>query len=516
LTVTTGEPTDVLATGCTWRGNIVSDGGGAVLEHGFIWKVNSDPCEEAAPINNPTGADNYILLGAGAEGVFSTGVTGLDTGSVYLYRAFASVANASVLRPVGPGDETALGYQWPVGTGAHWDKVDEEDTDESVTYVANHNTGSYLRDLYSVNAPALTGVTVLGLTVYFRCGPALAEPNYFDNAHAKASIKPDASVFDGDVKTCAAWAFETFSQAWQENPETDAPWTCADIDKVQVGVALQSYINTGGDMVAEMLCTQVYAEVSYTGESLTTEYGGIRIARTGGTEIGSFYSMAGDGYTWGEVYDDVPGNGLDTTLSTLKVKMDGWEDGTYYPAFLYFDTSEIPTGTEILSATLSVYVDTIYEYESKEPGPLLILDGQPDYPTENAGVPALALADHPDADYVQIASIAHADITVDAYNSVSIPPASVRAGALTKLKMKQALKYADRMTGYYINSGNAETNKPKLVVTYAASGDPPPLPQINVGGTMKTVKNGLIRAGSQWRLVTAAQLNVGGTWKDAA
>jgi hypothetical protein len=33
---------------------------------------------------------------------------------------------------------------------------------------------------------------------------------------------------------------------------------------------------------------------------------------------------------------------------------------------------------------------------------------------------------------------------------------------------------------------------------------------------MKTVKNALLWVGGQWRLVTAAQLNVGGTWKDAA
>jgi len=33
---------------------------------------------------------------------------------------------------------------------------------------------------------------------------------------------------------------------------------------------------------------------------------------------------------------------------------------------------------------------------------------------------------------------------------------------------------------------------------------------------MKTVKNALIRVGGQWRLVPLAQINVGGTWKDAA
>jgi hypothetical protein len=33
---------------------------------------------------------------------------------------------------------------------------------------------------------------------------------------------------------------------------------------------------------------------------------------------------------------------------------------------------------------------------------------------------------------------------------------------------------------------------------------------------MKTVKNALIQVGGQWRLVTKAQINVGGTMKDAA
>ncbi len=61
LTVTTGEPADVGATAVTLRGNLVEDAGDTITQHGFIWKLNSDPYEEADPIHHPTGAAGYVL-----------------------------------------------------------------------------------------------------------------------------------------------------------------------------------------------------------------------------------------------------------------------------------------------------------------------------------------------------------------------------------------------------------------------------------------------------------------------
>jgi hypothetical protein len=53
LTVKTNEPNSVADTTATLCATLVSDGGDPVIQHGFIWKKNSDPLEEGSEFGGP-------------------------------------------------------------------------------------------------------------------------------------------------------------------------------------------------------------------------------------------------------------------------------------------------------------------------------------------------------------------------------------------------------------------------------------------------------------------------------
>ena len=78
-------------------------------------------------------------------------------------------------------------------------------------------------------------------------------------------------------------------------------------------------------------------------------------------------------------------------------------------AYLYFDTSDIPSGATIISATLSLYIGGQDAGTNGLPG-INIWSGQPDYPSESGGSPALQLSDVEAAKYSTIASLGAFDI----------------------------------------------------------------------------------------------------------
>jgi len=82
-TVTTQAATAVSDTTTTGNGNIIADGGVSITQHGVCWKLGSDPVDIAS-------ADGNTTEGAGAEGAFDSGMTGLTVSSTYYYRAYAT------------------------------------------------------------------------------------------------------------------------------------------------------------------------------------------------------------------------------------------------------------------------------------------------------------------------------------------------------------------------------------------------------------------------------------------
>ncbi len=78
-TVTTGNVTNILPYTATFHGNVVYNGGTALLARGFVY----------GPAHNPTLEDNFTVDGI-TEGTFSTTVTGLSATMTYYVRAYAT------------------------------------------------------------------------------------------------------------------------------------------------------------------------------------------------------------------------------------------------------------------------------------------------------------------------------------------------------------------------------------------------------------------------------------------
>jgi len=162
--------------------------------------------------------------------------------------------STQILRPNSVGAETNIAGQYPT-SGEHWDKVDEATPDDSATYV-RHNLTSFAIDTYAL--PAGGGVGDIDkVTVYARCYGISGNYNY-----AKTVIRTHSTLYEGtEHNLISGW--EDLSTEYQLNPNTSQPWTWAEIDALEAGVALKS--SSSGEFFA--ICTQVYVEVSYHTET---------------------------------------------------------------------------------------------------------------------------------------------------------------------------------------------------------------------------------------------------------
>ena len=78
-TVTTGSVTDILPYTATFHGNVVYNGGTALMARGFVY----------GPAHNPTLEDNFTVDGI-TQGTFSSTVTNLSATMTYYVRAYAT------------------------------------------------------------------------------------------------------------------------------------------------------------------------------------------------------------------------------------------------------------------------------------------------------------------------------------------------------------------------------------------------------------------------------------------
>ena len=156
-----------------------------------------------------------------------------------------------ILRPNATGDETSITSQYPTG-GEHWDKVDEEVADGNSTRVSTNST-SYQRDLYNLPASSIPG----GATINFIKVYISARGNANSAAYAKPSLKSNSTVTDGTEIELTS-SFTEYSEQWNTNPADSQAWEKADIDNLQIGVALKAISGYYG------YCTQVYVEIDYS------------------------------------------------------------------------------------------------------------------------------------------------------------------------------------------------------------------------------------------------------------
>ncbi|KKK71107.1 hypothetical protein LCGC14_2917280 [marine sediment metagenome] len=171
--------------------------------------------------------------------------------------------STETLRPNAVGDETSISDHSP-SSGEHWDKVDEETTDDLATYIIT-TSGLYERDLFNLPASSGSG-TINFIKIYLRCKG--------NGAYFKLSLKSNSTVTDGTEVLLTSSPWKNSSEQWNTNPADAAAWEWADIDTLQIGVALNSAASTA-------ICTQVYVEVDYTASVWANKFNGVANASIG-------------------------------------------------------------------------------------------------------------------------------------------------------------------------------------------------------------------------------------------
>ncbi len=157
----------------------------------------------------------------------------------------------TIIRPNGPGNYS----QWSQNpaTGQNWDKVDE---------VVN-NQGDYVlgggKDLYNLQDPALSNVTITGVNIY-------ADAFGSDDCGGCSSLI-SFGIYDGSGEWFSTGVENSGSPLGNfgslTNPRTGLAWTLSQINSLQIGL-----LSSGSSAILY----QIYAEVSYIPSSLSGNF----------------------------------------------------------------------------------------------------------------------------------------------------------------------------------------------------------------------------------------------------
>jgi len=458
-TVTTDAASGVGASSATGHGTIDSEGDGSPSEYGFIWNDDgSDPVDLASADNSQTSSN---LSG----GSFSASIGGLAAETTYNYRAYVTTEYGTTC-----GDAV------------------EFTTD---------------------TAPAV-------LTI---------------ETHAASSVGSTTATLNGELVADGGESVTEHGFVWASghdpmHGQTGAP-TGAD-HYCELGTGSTGTFNHGA---TGMTAGSLYLFRAYGTTGGGTLYGGLRHFRLGSQTTGTFYGMTGDGYVRGEV-SDVEGAGnicaavaalnagasMSTTGAIIElsasrglVGSDKW-DGVYDRGALYFNTSPIPAGAVISSATCSLFVigkdgvDYAYFWEFS-----------PYYPSSTGTTPTLATGDYDGnlIGFTKVGTMTGASLTPGQYNTVSLSTGVVSPGTLTKFIIQLDPECSASTTGssFSFYSGDDATRRPKLEVAYSVEGGAPAYPQANIGDEWKGVDLILANIGDEWRPITEMQANIGDEWK---
>lgn len=157
-----------------------------------------------------------------------------NDGKLHIFTPIISVPAAETLRPDAAGDETNITYQTPA-SGAHWDKVDEAVADDTDRVWESEND-TWRRDLYNLPSLAATAGIINKITVYARAVRLSLTETY---TNLKIAIKTGGVAYESaEIATTSSYA--VYSKEWTTNPNTGVPWTIADINALQIGIALFS------------------------------------------------------------------------------------------------------------------------------------------------------------------------------------------------------------------------------------------------------------------------------------
>lgn len=160
------------------------------------------------------------------------------------------------LRPNAPGDECLIAQGEPFACPDHWDNVNEHSADEDESHVTQPAWFTWWgRDLYHTPDidPADTlpwEKVVISARLRFITGYAYA-------SYANTIIKTHGQTYHSDSWHPLTWDYKNYHWHLYKNPFTDAPWTTAEINELQIGIALRAYLGIGWGTGTR--CTQLWA-----------------------------------------------------------------------------------------------------------------------------------------------------------------------------------------------------------------------------------------------------------------
>ncbi len=160
------------------------------------------------------------------------------------------------LRPNGVGSETSIPDQYP-GASNHYLYVDEVIANDDGDYVlTTEGSETSYRDLYAFENHTTENGVINSVTIYYRI------KGNINTGYGKPSQKSGVTVTDGTEQSSGSWA--TKHQHYTLNPATGAAYTWDEIDALQVGIVIRTWIDWGAELYVVTACTQVYIEVDYT------------------------------------------------------------------------------------------------------------------------------------------------------------------------------------------------------------------------------------------------------------
>ena len=203
--------------------------------------------------------------------------------------------------------------------------------------------------------------------------------------------------------------------------------------------------------------------------------------------VRTLFSLAGDGQIqkYGEgatpdilatVRDATTGDSVSTGASPLELYvLDAYFGGKYRVtirrAYVYFGTTVVPSHAVVSDAKLHLFVSIVGDlvdppYHHSPCSPLYVSDGQPNYPTESGGNPALNVIDYGDEKFTTRTQIARDDVMEGAYNVFDVL-SWIRKAALTKFRLTQTNNAGSDFAPIYYQVHSSEgAYPPKLVLTY--------------------------------------------------
>ena len=474
-TVTTGAATVILASGATGNGNVTDAGSETVTTRGVIWNDDgTDPVDWDSK-------DNFAAAVAGGTGAFTAEITGCDAETSYYYRAYAT----SWAEDVGPNG-TSVGAAVQFTTTADstiLTVTTQAATDVAITTVTAN--GTIIED-------AAHDVTAYGFVYKLSGDPGVpADPTTADNY-----------TDEGAESSPAEGAFTSVN-----DPIT-------------------------GLTSASTYFIRAYATTSEDG----TAYGALDVFYTGTETTATLYSSTSDGYihckgsyhtnwstTWNMAHDSDGSAGGSYTSVDQDVTGDdiyayvnaGTNAYNIYRGYLFFDTSGIPAGVTVISATLSLYIKG--KYKADRDSSLVIQKGATGYPHDPL--------ENTDYDYTEYSgsygSLAYDDATISQYNDIVLDTGIIVAGGDTNLCVREGeYDVADSASGLgsddyagfiFYAAEKLTTYRPKLVVVYSVAQEPS-FPLVNIGDAWVAPLNILVNIGDEWISYLDLDVNIGDAW----